>query len=73
LQPSRIEKIKNLPDLEVRELTYKLMHMPTMSPEDRARESLKVLSARTAGHYTPMLFDFEKKKRAGAEKLDAKR
>jgi hypothetical protein len=71
LQPARIEKIKNLPDLEVRELTYKLMHMPTMSPEDRARESLKTLRSGTAGHYTPMPFDFEKQKRAVAGKPDA--
>ena len=71
LQPARIEKIKNLPDLEVRELTYKLMHMPTMSPEDRARESLKALRAGTVGHYTSMPFNFEGQKRAVAGKSDA--
>jgi class 3 adenylate cyclase len=58
LQPVRTEPVKNLRDLEVRELTYKLMHMPSMSAEDRARMSLDVL--KKGGRYTPMPFDFEK-------------
>jgi Adenylate and Guanylate cyclase catalytic domain len=56
LQPTRTEKIKNMPDLEIRELTYKLMHRPSMPPEDRAKESLQVL--KKAGRYSPMPFDF---------------
>jgi hypothetical protein len=58
LQPVRTEKIKHMPDLEVRELTYKLMHRPSMSPEDRAKMSLEVL--KKSGRYSPMPFDFNK-------------
>lgn len=58
LQRVRKEKIKNMPDLEIRELTYKLMHMPSLSPEDRARQNLKVLE--NSGRYRPMPFDFGK-------------
>lgn len=47
-----------MPDLEIRELTYKLMHRPSMSPEDRAKMSLKVL--KESGKYSPMPFDFNK-------------
>ena len=58
LQPVRTEKIKNMGDLEVRELTYQLMHMPTTSPEERARENLEELKKGNAGRYSPMPFDF---------------
>ena len=58
LQPVRTEKIKNMPDLEIRELTYKLMHMPSQSPEDRARRSLEALSE--AGQYSPRPFNFRR-------------
>jgi hypothetical protein len=43
LQPPRIEQIKNMPDLEVRELTYMPMHLPTVSAEERAKRSFKDL------------------------------
>jgi len=58
LQPVRKEPIKNMGDLEIRELTYKLRHMPSLSPEDRARQNLEVL--KTSGRYRPMPFDFDK-------------
>lgn len=60
LQPPRMEEIKNMPDLEVRELTYLLTHMPGMSAEERARENLEQLRKGNGGRYAPMPFDFER-------------
>ncbi len=58
LQPGRVEPIKNMADLEVRELTYTVIHVPTTSAVERARESFEVL--KNAGHYRPGRFDFTK-------------
>jgi hypothetical protein len=58
LQPVRKEPIKGMGNLEIRELTYKLRHMPTLSSEDRAKQNLRVLQE--SGRYAPMPFDFEK-------------
>lgn len=58
LQEVRTEKIKNMPDLEVRELTYQLNHLPSMSAEERAKEYLRVL--KEAGRYCPQPFNFQK-------------
>jgi hypothetical protein len=60
LQPSRMEKIKHMPDLEVRELTYQLFHLPSQSVEDRARESLKSIKEGKFGHYHSLPFNFER-------------
>ena len=59
LQPTRIEQIKNMPELEVRELTYTAIHVPSTSAKDRARKSFALL--KQAGFYRPRPFDFTKK------------
>ena len=58
LQPVRLENIKNMPDLEVRELTYQITHVPSMSAEKRAQENLEQLRGGKVGRYKPMPFDF---------------
>ena len=60
LQPVRVEPIKNMPDLEVRELTSTVIHIPPpgFSAVERAKESFAVL--KDAGHYRSLPFDFTK-------------
>lgn len=57
LQPVRVEPIKNMPDLEVRELTYTVIHIPQpgFSAVERAKESFAVL--KNAGFWRPLPFD----------------
>lgn len=51
LLPPRKVPIKNMPDVEIREIANKLMHVPTQSAEERAKEALRVLQK--AGRYKP--------------------
>jgi hypothetical protein len=60
LQAPRMEKVKHMPDLEVRELTYGLYHMPGMTAEERAQQSMESIRQGEVGHYTPRPFNFER-------------
>lgn len=50
LEP-RIENLKNIGDFEIRKIVKGGIHIPSLPPEERARESLRVLSE--AGRYWP--------------------
>lgn len=41
--PKRIEKIKNMPDIEVLEIANQSIHYPSQSAQERAKDSLKTL------------------------------
>lgn len=47
--PKRIEKIKNMPDIEVIEITNQVTHLPSHSAEEIAKENLQIL--KKAGLY----------------------
>ncbi len=50
LAPRKVP-IKNMPDIEIREVAKKSMHVPTQSAEERAKEALRALQK--AGMYKP--------------------
>jgi hypothetical protein len=50
LEP-RTVNLKNIGDLEIQETVKKSVHIPSLSPEERAKESLRVLYE--AGRYWP--------------------
>ncbi|MBS0657214.1 MAG: adenylate/guanylate cyclase domain-containing protein [Verrucomicrobia bacterium] len=51
------QEMKRMPTTAVRELSYQHMHIPTMSLEERARESFEKL--KEAGSYNPRRFSFK--------------
>lgn len=53
LLPERIVDLRNLGETSIREIANKVIHLPSLSPEDRARLSLNRL--KEAGLYRPQL------------------
>lgn len=49
--PARTAEMKNVGDVEIREVVKRSMHLPSQSAEDRAKESLRCLAA--MGRYWP--------------------
>jgi hypothetical protein len=49
LLPPRKVRMKNMSDIEIREIVNRTIHIPTQSAEERARESLRVLQR--SGNY----------------------
>lgn len=49
LLPPRKVEMKNMGDIEIREVVNRSIHIPSMPAEERAKESLRALQA--AGHY----------------------
>lgn len=56
--PSRMEKVKNMPDIEVTEIANHTRHIPSTSPAERARMGLEVL--KKEGSYYRCRYDFER-------------
>ncbi len=57
-QPRKVP-MKNMPDLEIVEITSDLMHLPSLSADDRARRSFEGL--KREGTYNPLRYGFESK------------
>jgi hypothetical protein len=52
LLPSRVEQMKNIPELEVREIVKVTLNIPMQSAEERAKESL--ITLQQEGMYRPL-------------------
>ncbi|MBL9159730.1 MAG: adenylate/guanylate cyclase domain-containing protein [Verrucomicrobiales bacterium] len=58
VSPVRKIPIKNMPDLEIVEITNSLIHMPSLSADDRAKMGFEGL--KTEGTYNPIRYGFER-------------